>query len=68
MSTFFLPLPAPARQGFQARIIEDPLFLAVFQRRLPEVFFEFRNKKTGVPVAAFFGDVFDRKRIAFLLI
>ena len=56
--------PVPAHQSFQAGIIEDLQFLAVFQRRLPEVFFEFSYKKTGVLVAAFFGNVFDRKRIA----
>ena len=39
------PFPAPARQRFQARIIEDLQFLAIFQRRLPKVFPEFRDKK-----------------------
>ena len=61
---FLLPFPIPAHQRFQARIIEDLQFLAVFERRFPEIFFEFRNKKTGVLVAAFFGNVLDRKRIA----
>ena len=53
------PLPVPARQSFQARIIEDLQILAVFQRRLPEIFLEFRNEKTRILITAFLRHIFD---------
>ena len=58
------PFPAPACEGFQAGIIEDSQIPAVFQRRFPEIFFEFRNEKTRMVVTAFLRHIFDRQRIA----
>ena len=61
---FLLPFPAPRIERFQAPVVEDAQFLAVFQRRRPEIFFEFRDEITRIVVTAFLRHIFDRQRIA----